>query len=89
MINRLFKSIFDFLRSQLWALALCVVTAIICIVVVYQIVWPAYQNPIARMYTSKLGYSSVIRKTGGAFPITSAKVQRRDITGKFLSLIHI
>ena len=84
MINRLFKSIFDFLRSQLWALALCVVTAIICIVVVYKIVWPAYQNPIARMYTSKLGYSSVIRKTGGAFPITSAKVQRRDITGKFI-----
>jgi len=84
MFKRLFQSVFDFLRSQLWALTLCVVTAIVCIVVVYALVWPAYQNPISRMYTSKLGYSSVIRKTGGAFPVTSAKVERRDITGKFI-----
>ena len=84
MIRQLFQAIFDFLRSQLWALTLCAVTAIVCIVVVYKLVWPAYQNPISRMYTSKLGYSSVIRKTGGAFPVTSAKVERRDITGKFI-----
>ena len=84
MINRFIQSVFDFLRSQLWALTLCAVTAVICIVVVYKLVWPAYQNPIARMYTSKLGYSSIIRRTDGAFPVTSAKVQRRDITGKFI-----
>lgn len=84
MIRRLIQSIFDFLRSQLWALTLCAVTAIVCVVVIYKLVWPAYQNPISRMYTSKLGYSSVIRKTGGSFPVTSAEVQRRDITGKFI-----
>ena len=36
------------------------------------------------MYTSKLGYASVIRQSGGTFPVTSAKVQQRDITGKFI-----
>ena len=84
MIARAIKSTFEFLRSQLWALLLCAVTAIVCIVVVYKIVWPAYQNPVARMYTSKLGYSSVLRQNGGAFPVTSARVQRREIIGKFI-----
>jgi multidrug resistance efflux pump len=36
------------------------------------------------MYTSKIGYSSVIRKTGGAFPVTAAEVQSREIVGKFI-----
>lgn len=84
MITRLFQSAFTFLRSQWWALVLCAMTAAICLVVIYQLVWPAYQNPISRMYTSKLGYASVIRQTGGTFPVTSAKVERRNITGKFI-----
>ncbi len=84
MIKRLFQSACTFLRSQWWALTLCAVTGVICLVVVYKLVWPAYQNPISRMYTSKLGYASVIRQTGGAFPISSAKVERRLITGKFI-----
>lgn len=84
MLNHILQSTIRLIRSQLWALVLCAVTAAICLLVVYKIVWPAYQNPIARMYTSKLGYSTVIRKTGGAFPVTSAEVQFRDITGKFI-----
>lgn len=56
----------------------------LCVSVAYRIVWPAYKNPIARMYTSKIGYSSVIRKTGGAFPVTAAEVQSREIVGKFI-----
>ena len=71
-------------RSQIWSLTLCAITAAVCIVVAYLIVWPAYQNPIARMYTSKLGYATVIRKTKGAFPVTDATVQERHIVGKFI-----
>jgi HlyD family secretion protein len=56
----------------------------LCVVVTYLIVWPAYKNPIARMYTSNIGYSSVIRKTGGAFPVTAAEVHSREIVGKFI-----
>ncbi len=84
MVRKLINMVQCFVRSQAWALLLCAVTAVVCAVVVYKIVWPAYQNPIARMYTSKIGYSTVIRKTGGAFPVTSAKAQRRHIVGKFI-----
>ncbi|QEG23028.1 efflux RND transporter periplasmic adaptor subunit [Mariniblastus fucicola] len=84
MFYRILQSIFDFLRAQWWALTLCIVTAAVCLLVVYKLVWPAYQNPIARMYTSKLGYSSVLRKTGGAFPVSSAEVLPREIIGKFI-----
>lgn len=75
---------FQLLRPHAWSVGLCAVTGILCIVVTYLIVWPAYKNPIARMYTSKIGYSSVIRKTGGAFPVTAAEVQSREIVGKFI-----
>jgi len=84
MITRLFQSTFALLRSQWWALVLCALTAVISCVVLYKLVWPAYQDPISRMYTSKLGYASVIRQSGGTFPVTSAKVEQRDITGKFI-----
>lgn len=84
MFKRILHFGYRLLRPQLWSLTLCGVTGVICIVVAYFIVWPAYQNPIARMYTSKLGYSSVIRKTGGAFPVSSAEVQNREIIGKFI-----
>ncbi|WP_372894405.1 efflux RND transporter periplasmic adaptor subunit [Stieleria sp.] len=76
--------VYRVLRPQLWSLTLCAATALICLITVYLIVWPAYQNPIARMYTSKLGYASIIRKSGGAFPVKSAAVERREIVGKFI-----
>lgn len=84
MIARLLRFVLRLLRPHAWSLTLCAVTGGLCIVVAYLIVWPAYQNPIARMYTSSLGYSAVIRKTGGAFPITSAEAIERTIVGKFI-----
>ena len=64
-VQKRFFQIFDairlFLRPLLWSIGLCVLTGILCLVFAYLIVFPAYKNPIARMYTSKLGYSSVIR----------------------------
>ena len=84
MLRRIRQSFLRFLRDQSWALILCVCTAALCALVAYKLIWPAYQNPIARMYTSKLGYASVIRKTGASFPVTSAEVTRRQITGKFI-----
>jgi multidrug resistance efflux pump len=81
---KMLRFTFQLLRPHAWSVGLCAVTGILCIVVTYLIVWPAYKNPIARMYTSKIGYSSVIRKTGGAFPVTAAEVQSREIVGKFI-----
>lgn len=84
MIRNVAKFTYRILVAQIWPLTLCAVTGALCIVVAYKIVWPAYKNPIARMYTSNLGYSAVIRKTDGQFPITSAQVTEREIVGKFI-----
>jgi len=83
-LRKLFKATCDFVRPMWWSLLLCATTGVLSLVVVYIIVWPAYKNPISRMYTSKLGYSAVIRKTGGSFPIDSATVAPRRIIGKFI-----
>jgi HlyD family secretion protein len=74
----------QFLRPLYWSIGLCFVTGTLCLAFAYLIIWPAYKNPIARMYTSKLGYSTVIRKTHGAFPVEAATVTRREIVGKFI-----
>src|SRR6056297_1600326 len=84
IIRRLFKAIYKFFRPLWWSLLLCAVSAALSLVVAYLIVWPAYKNPIARMYTSKLGYSAVIRKTGQGFPVQAATVDTREIVGKFI-----
>ena len=84
MLNRTIQLIATELRAQWWPLALAVMTAVFSSLVLYCLVWPAYQNPVARMYTSKLGYGAVIRKTGGRFPVKSAEVKRRAIVGKII-----
>jgi HlyD family secretion protein len=83
-LRQLVRVSYDFVRPLGWSLLLCAATGVLSLIVVYIIVWPAYKNPIARMYTSKLGYSTVIRKTGGAFPIRAATVEPREIIGKFI-----
>ena len=83
-VLKIFEAIGSFLRPLVWSIGLSLVTGTLCLVFAYLIVWPAYKNPIARMYTSKLGYSSVIRKTRGAFPVDVATVDRREIIGKFI-----
>jgi HlyD family secretion protein len=60
------------------------VTLLLCCVTIFFLIWPSYKNPKARMYTSKLGYASVLRKTGQAFPVQTASVELRDIEVRFL-----
>lgn len=78
------KHLFQFTKTHRVSLAFCLATVLFCGLVLKLIVWPAYKDPIARMYTSKLGYASVIRSTSGAFPVTSTEVQQREIVGKFV-----
>lgn len=63
---------------------LCAMTAFIVGVMVYRIVKPGYTNPLSRMSTSKLGYVSVMRKLGKPFPVETAVVTRREMTGRFV-----
>jgi len=72
------------LRPLYLSLGLSLLTAGVCLIFAVVIIWPAYKNPIARMYTSKLGYSSIIRKTKGAFPVEVTTIEEREIIGKFI-----
>ena len=47
------------IRYQCWPLIFLTVTLILCGLTAWLLIWPAYQNPSARMYTSKLGYAAV------------------------------
>lgn len=84
MFRRLLQYVFQFWKTHRVSLTLCGITGLFCVIVAWLIIWPAYQNPIARMYTSRLGYATVIRNSGGAFPVKSTLVQRREIVGKFI-----
>ncbi len=63
---------------------LCVVTAVTVVMIVLIVVLPAYKNPQARLYTSKLGYATLIRSRGGAFPVEVAYPTRRRFSEPIL-----
>ena len=67
------------------ALALLVVaTAGITWVLGKWIIAPGYVDPTSRMYTSKLGYAQLQRKTGKPFPVATGTPAYRDFTAYFL-----
>ena len=72
------------IRSLVWPLLLLAVTLVLCGIAAWLLIWPAYQNPTARMYTSKLGYASVLRQTGQSFPVKTAIAVERQVEGVFL-----
>ena len=72
------------IRFQLWPLILLTVTLVLCGLTAWLMIWPAYQNPTARMYTSKLGYATVLRQSGKPFPVKTAVAVDREVTGVFL-----
>lgn len=71
-------------RRQSWLVLLTGLTVFFCAATAYFLIWPAYRNPIARMYTSKLGYSTVLRKTGKPFPVTTAIAAPRELEVRLL-----
>ena len=72
------------IRYQCWPLIFLTVTLILCGLTAWLLIWPAYQNPSARMYTSKLGYATVLRQSGKPFPVKTAIAVQRQVTGVFL-----
>ena len=71
-------------RHQFWSLLFLAITVVLCAETVWLLIWPAYTNPVSRMYTSKLGYATVLRQTGKPFPVTTAFATEREISGRFL-----
>ena len=80
----MFNGIGRKLKTQLWPLTLLAVTILLCAITCWLLIWPAYKNPQARMYTSKLGYATVLRQTGQPFPVETAVAVEREIEGSFL-----
>jgi multidrug efflux pump subunit AcrA (membrane-fusion protein) len=72
------------LKIQLWPLIFLTVTVLLCAVTSWLLIWPAYKNPVARMYTSKLGYAKVLRQTGQPFPVKTAVAAEREMQSNFL-----
>ena len=72
------------IRFQFWPLILLTATVVLCGLTAWLLIWPAYQNPTARMYTSKLGYATVLRQSGRPFPVKTAVAVDRQVTGVFL-----
>lgn len=73
-----------FLRRHIWIIALVTVTIVLCAIIAKWTIWPAYQDPVSRMFVSKLGYATVLRKQGKPFPVKSGVVQSRLMTSQFL-----
>ncbi|MEL7337000.1 MAG: efflux RND transporter periplasmic adaptor subunit, partial [Planctomycetota bacterium] len=71
------------LRSA-WLILLSIITIALCGVVIYAIIMPAYNNPRSRIYTSRLGYASVIRSQNRPFPVRTAIAQRRDMHSRVM-----
>jgi multidrug efflux pump subunit AcrA (membrane-fusion protein) len=60
-----------------WISLMLVVAAVMFVAIVVVIVLPGYTSPMARIYTSKFGYGSLLRKLHRPFPVTSTRPVRR------------
>jgi HlyD family secretion protein len=83
-IQTVLSWIYSEIRRQPWMAFFTGLTLLLCAFTGYFLIWPAYRNPIARMYTSKLGYSTILRKTGKGFPVKTALAGPREIEVRFL-----
>lgn len=80
----MFVQFFNQAKRQGGTLLLLFITGLLCLGTSWLIIWPAYKDPSSRMFTSKLGYASLLRKTGRPFPVKTAKSRRMNIKGVFL-----
>ena len=74
----------EFIKQQAMTLLLLIGTGLLCAGTCLFVIWPAYKDPGARMFTSKLGYATVLRQTGQPFPVQTARAQLKTIQGVFL-----
>jgi len=70
---------FRMIRRNFWFILICSITIIACIVLLKEVFWPAWKNPINRTYTSKLGYANYLRKAKKPFPVKVDTVKFRTL----------
>ena len=64
-------------RNNTWISLMLVVATVTILAVLVTIVMPGYTSPMSRLYTSKFGYGSVLRKMHRPFPVTATRPVRR------------
>ncbi len=65
-----------------WILAIG--TLVIAMLMIRFVIWPGYANPQSRMYSSQLGYASMMRKLNLAMPVTTSWPQVRTMAQHFV-----
>ena len=64
-------------RDNSWISLMLVVASVMIVAVLITIVMPGYTSPMSRLYTSKFGYGSILRKMRRPFPVTATRPVRR------------
>ena len=72
------------LHEHRWTCLLVAVTVALTGLMAKSVIIPGYVDPTSRMYTSRLGYASLLRKQGEPFPVETARVERQRLEGRFL-----
>lgn len=72
----------------LWKLApmsvLIGLTVVITGLMIHYVIWPGYVDPQSRLYTSRLGYASILRSQGRPFPVRTVHPEVRSLSGRFI-----
>jgi multidrug efflux pump subunit AcrA (membrane-fusion protein) len=74
------RLIWSVVQQNSWLSFAVVVSAAMGLAIVITIVLPGYTWPSSRLYTSKFGYSSLLRKLKKPFPVPSARITRRVLS---------
>jgi multidrug resistance efflux pump len=77
------SAILGLIRQDAGLILLGLFTAASGLVMVVLVIFPRYQDPGARLFTSKLGYAGIARKLGKPFPVAAATVQHRELTASY------
>ena len=80
----IFRGLFAVLRKSGLTVSLLATAALIAWAVGKYVIMPGYVDAKSRMYTSRLGYSGVLRAKGEPFPVETTYVRRKTLHAKYL-----
>lgn len=74
------RAVLQYVRENLWILFFIGLTILGIIVLTVFIIAPAYKESSSKIYTSKLGHPSMLRKAGTPLPVKTVKAQKTAVT---------
>lgn len=83
-MKKLFLHAKKLLRANLGILIALMIAVVVSIALTVLIIWPAYQNPNNKMYSSSLGQPALLRRSGKPLPVKVAEVSRKVIERKMM-----